>query len=122
MKLFEDLNASFVLNTKMHSMHSSLVGIWYARRVRMTMLKNRKTAVCIFYDGCASVRVYVATKAFEKSLAASLGRKMERYDVGVTCLLAGAVKITEFASRSDVETAVCFQVPGYAKSPTELRQ
>jgi hypothetical protein len=75
-----------------------------------------------YTTGCASVGVYVATKAFEKSLAASLGRrKMERYDVSVTCLLPGAVKYTEFASRSDVETAVCFQVPGYAKSP-ELRQ
>lgn len=67
--------------------------------------------------GCASVGIYAATKAFEKSLAASLGREMEKWGVGVTCLLPGAVKDTDFASRSDVETAVCFQVPGYAKSP-----
>ena len=70
--------------------------------------------------GCASVGVYAATKAFEKSLAASLGREMERYGVGVTCLLPGAVKDTAFASRSDVETAVCFQVPGYAKNPEDV--
>ena len=67
--------------------------------------------------GCASVGVYAATKAFEKSLAASLGREMERYGVGVTCLLPGAVKDTDFASRSDIEAAVCFQIPGYAKTP-----
>ena len=83
------------------------------RRGRMLFVSSMTGAI----PGCASVGVYAATKAFEKSLAASLGREMERYGVGVTCLLPGAVKDTEFASRSDVETAVCFQVPGYAKSP-----
>jgi hypothetical protein len=42
---------------------------------------------------------------------------MERYGVGVTCLLPGAVKDTNFASRSDVEAAACFHIPGYAKTP-----
>ncbi|KAL7528515.1 hypothetical protein ACHAXR_002490, partial [Thalassiosira sp. AJA248-18] len=67
--------------------------------------------------GCPSVAVYAATKAFGKSLAMSLGREMERYGVGVTCLLPGAVKDTSFASRSEVEDAVCFHFPGYAKTP-----
>eukprot|EP00579_Thalassiosira_antarctica_P012024 CAMPEP_0201922536 /NCGR_PEP_ID=MMETSP0903-20130614/10545_1 /ASSEMBLY_ACC=CAM_ASM_000552 /TAXON_ID=420261 /ORGANISM="Thalassiosira antarctica, Strain CCMP982" /LENGTH=1160 /DNA_ID=CAMNT_0048459695 /DNA_START=49 /DNA_END=3531 /DNA_ORIENTATION=+ len=67
--------------------------------------------------GCPSVAVYAATKAFGKSLSMSLGREMERYGVGVTCLLPGAVKDTSFASKSDVEDAVCFHVPGYAITP-----
>ena len=67
--------------------------------------------------GCPSVAVYAATKAFGKSLSMSLGREMERYGVGVTCLLPGAVRGTSFASRSEVEDAVCFHFPGYAKTP-----
>ena len=35
----------------------------------------------------------------------------------MTCLLPGAVKDTSFASKSDVEDAVCFHVPGYAITP-----
>ena len=83
------------------------------RRGRMLFVASIAGAM----PGCASVGVYAATKAFEKSLAASLGREMEKYGVGVTCLLPGAVKDTDFASRSDVESAVCFQIPGYAKPP-----
>lgn len=67
--------------------------------------------------GNPSVAVYAATKAYEKSLASSLGREMERYGVGVTCVIPGAVKETSFASRSNIEEAACFHFPGYAKSP-----
>ena len=42
---------------------------------------------------------------------------MERYGVGVTCLLPGAVEDTSFASTSGVEDAACFHFPGYAKTP-----
>eukprot|EP00804_Cyclotella_cryptica_P021717 CCRYP_012876-RB/>CCRYP_012876-RB protein AED:0.06 eAED:0.06 QI:334/0.8/0.83/1/0.8/0.66/6/506/945 len=83
------------------------------RRGRMLFVSSMAGAM----PGCASVAVYAATKSFEKSLASSLGREMERYGIGVTCLLPGAVRDTDFASRSSVEDAVCFQVPGYAKSP-----
>ena len=83
------------------------------RRGRMLFVASIAGAM----PGCASVGVYAATKAFEKSLAASLGRELEKYGVGVTCLLPGAVKDTDFASSSDVESAVCFQIPGYAKPP-----
>ncbi|KAL7521684.1 hypothetical protein ACHAWX_006358 [Stephanocyclus meneghinianus] len=83
------------------------------RRGRILFVSSMAGAM----PGCASVAVYAATKSFEKSLASSLGREMERYGIGVTCLLPGAVRDTDFASRSSVEDAVCFQVPGYAKSP-----
>jgi len=67
--------------------------------------------------GNPSVAVYSATKAFGKSFSQSLGREMEKYGVGVTCLLPGAVKDTSFASRSNVEEAACFHFPGYAIEP-----
>jgi len=83
------------------------------RRGRILFVSSMSGAL----PGCPSVAVYAATKSFEKSLASSLGRELERYGVGVTCLLPGAVRDTDFAARSDIEDAVCFQIPGYAKSP-----
>jgi len=83
------------------------------RRGRILFVSSMSASM----PGCPNVAVYAATKSFEKSLASSLGREMERFGVGVTCLLPGAVKDTAFASRSDVEDAVCFHFPGYAKTP-----
>ena len=83
------------------------------RRGRILFVSSMSGAM----PGCPSVAVYAATKAFEKSLASSLGRELERYGVGVTCLLPGAVGETSFASASNVEDAICFHFPGYAKSP-----
>ncbi|KAL7457051.1 hypothetical protein ACHAWC_008546 [Mediolabrus comicus] len=83
------------------------------RRGRILFVSSMSGAL----PGCPSVAVYAATKSFEKSLASSLGRELERYGVGVTCLLPGAVKDTSFASSSEVEDAACFHFPGYAKTP-----
>jgi len=83
------------------------------RRGRILFVSSMSGAL----PGCPSVAVYAATKAFEKSLASSLGRELERYGVGVTCLLPGAVEDTSFATTSGVEDAVCFHFPGYAKTP-----
>ncbi len=83
------------------------------RRGRILFVSSMSASM----PGCPNVAVYAATKSFEKSLASSLGREMERFGVGVTCLLPGAVKDTSFATRSDVEDAVCFHFPGYAKTP-----
>ena len=83
------------------------------RRGRILMVSSMAGVL----PGNPSVAVYAATKAYEKSLASSLGREMERYGVGITCLLPGAVKDTSFASRSGVEEAACFHFPGYAKEP-----
>lgn len=68
--------------------------------------------------GVPGVACYSATKAYEKVLAHSMGRELEKYGVGVTCLLPGAVKGTEFASRSNLEKALAFRIPFYAmKAP-----
>mmetsp|Transcript_8942 Transcript_8942/g.17820 ORF Transcript_8942/g.17820 Transcript_8942/m.17820 type:complete len:1086 (+) Transcript_8942:50-3307(+) len=87
-------------------------------------MKDRRRGRILFVSsmtgampGCPRVAVYAATKSFEKSLASSLGRELERYGVGVTCLLPGAVEDTSFASTSGVEDAACFHFPGYAKTP-----
>jgi len=63
--------------------------------------------------GGPGVAAYSATKAYEKSLAQSMGRELEKYGVGVTCLLPGAVKGTAFAKRSYAEDALCWKFPFY---------
>ena len=59
-----------------------------------------------------TIATYAATKAYEKSLALSLGKEMEPFGVGVTCIMPGATK-TNFASNSQLEDAICFKTPFY---------
>ena len=63
--------------------------------------------------GGPGVAAYSATKAYEKSLAQSMGRELEKYGVGVTCIMPGAVKGTSFAARSNAEEALCWKFPFY---------
>ncbi len=80
-----------------------------ARRGRILFVSSMVGAV----PSGPGVATYAATKAYEKSLAQSMGRELERYGVGVTCLMPGAVKDTSFALRSDANEATCFKVPFY---------
>jgi short chain dehydrogenase len=73
-------------------------------------------------SGIPTVSVYTATKAFERTLATSLAREMEPYGVGVTCLLPGAVRDTDFRSRSNAEGALCWKIPFYLKSPAQVAE
>jgi hypothetical protein len=73
-------------------------------------------------SGIPTVSVYSATKAFEKTLATSLAREMEPFGVGVTCLLPGAVRDTEFRSRSNSDQALCWKIPFYAKTPPQVAE
>ena len=59
------------------------------------------------------VATYAATKAFEKSLSLSIGKELEQYGCGVTCLMPGAVKGTSFKSSSNTDDALCWKVPFY---------
>ena len=59
------------------------------------------------------VATYAATKAFEKSLSLSLGKELEQYGCGVTCLMPGAVKGTAFKSSSNTDDALCWKIPFY---------
>ena len=63
-----------------------------------------------------TVAVYAATKAFERSLAMSMGKELEPYGVGVTCLLPGAVRDTAFRSSSgEADEALCWKLPFYPR-------
>jgi short chain dehydrogenase len=59
--------------------------------------------------------VYGATKAFGKSLALAMAKEMEPYGVGVTCLLPGAVRDTQFRDRSGTKRALCWSLPFYPR-------
>jgi short-subunit dehydrogenase len=71
--------------------------------------------------GGAGVAAYAATKAYEKSLAQSMGRELERYGVGVTCIMPGAVKDTSFASGSTGEAA-CWKFPFYPMNSQNIAE
>lgn len=70
--------------------------------------------------GGPGVATYSATKAYEKSLALSMGIEMEKYGVGVTCLMPGAVKGTAFACRSNSEKAICWKFPMYPMTAQDV--
>jgi short-subunit dehydrogenase len=63
-----------------------------------------------------NVACYAATKAFERSLAMSMGKELEQYSVGVSCLMPGAVQDTSFRSRSEVDEALCWKLPFYSRT------
>lgn len=70
--------------------------------------------------GGPGVATYSATKSYEKSLALSMGIEMEKYGVGVTCLMPGAVKGTSFACRSNAEEAICWKFPMYPMTAQDV--
>lgn len=74
------------------------------------------SSICGAVSGIASVAIYSATKAFENSFAIAIGKELEPYGVGVTCLMPGAVRGTEFQKRSDAHDALCWKIPFYSKT------
>ena len=60
-----------------------------------------------------NVAVYGATKAFGKSLSLAMAKELETYGVGVTCLLPGAVKDTNF--RESTPKSLCWRIPFYPR-------
>jgi short-subunit dehydrogenase len=70
--------------------------------------------------GGAGVAGYAATKAYEKTLSQSMGREMEKYGVGVTCIMPGATKGTSFSSTSG--DLACYKYPFYAMSSQSVAE
>lgn len=112
----DELSDSINLNVASVTKLSHLYGNSMKKQRRGRILFVSSVAGSV--PGGPGVAVYSATKAYEKVLAHSLGRELEKYGVGVSCLSPGAVKGTDFAHRSNLETAACFKIPFYAmKSP-----
>ena len=85
------------------------------RRGRILFLSSVTGAVA----SGPTIATYAATKAYEKSLALSLGKEMEPFGVGVTCIMPGATK-TNFASNSQLEDAICFKTPFYPMAAKDV--
>lgn len=90
-------------------------------------MKSRRRGRILFVSsitgsapGGPSVATYSATKAYEKSLALSLGKELERFGVGVTCVMPGAVRGTAFAAESNIENAACYKIPFYAMTASSI--
>ena len=88
------------------------------RRGRILMMSS----ICGATAGIPTVAVYTATKAFVNALSLGIGQEMEPYGVGVTCIMPGAVKDTEFKSRSDSDQALCWKIPFYPKTPQRIAE
>ena len=67
--------------------------------------------------GVPNSAVYAATKYYQRSLSASLGREMEHYGVGVTCIMPGAVMQTDFASSAKMANALIWKIPAGRLTP-----
>jgi short chain dehydrogenase len=88
------------------------------RRGRILLVSS----VCGAVSGIATVAVYAATKAFENSFGVAIGKELEPFGVGVTCLIPGAVRGTEFRSRSNSHEALCWKIPFYSKTPPAVAE
>jgi len=77
------------------------------RRGRLVVMSSITGAVA----GVPTTSVYAATKAYQKSLAASIGLELEPFGVGVTLVIPGAVSNTAFAKKSNMDDAVIWKLP-----------
>lgn len=75
-------------------------------RGRIVVISSISGAV----PGVASSSVYAGTKAYQRVLAASMGQELEPYGVGVTLVMPGAVKNTEFSKRANMEDAFIWKL------------
>jgi len=77
------------------------------RRGRIAIISSITGALA----GVTTTGVYAATKAYQRSLAASMAKELEPFGVGVTLVMPGAVKNTEFAKSANMEDAFIWKIP-----------
>jgi short-subunit dehydrogenase len=108
-----DVERMVMLNAMTYAKLSALYGkdMKEQRRGRILMVSSM-SGLC---SASPNSGLYGATKAFEKSLAFSMANELESHGVGVTCLIPGAVKNTQFRSRSNSGRALCWYLPFYAR-------
>ena len=115
-----DIHAMIQLNVAAASTLTHLYGkdMKERRRGRILMVSS----ICGAVAGIPSVAVYSATKAFEKTLSLSMAKELERFGVGVTCLLPGAISETGFRTSSNAQDALCWHIPSYARPPRQIAE
>eukprot|EP00554_Chaetoceros_debilis_P010283 CAMPEP_0194107532 /NCGR_PEP_ID=MMETSP0150-20130528/7398_1 /TAXON_ID=122233 /ORGANISM="Chaetoceros debilis, Strain MM31A-1" /LENGTH=354 /DNA_ID=CAMNT_0038795973 /DNA_START=256 /DNA_END=1320 /DNA_ORIENTATION=- len=77
------------------------------KRGRILIISSIMGAV----PGVPRCGVYAATKAYQRSLATTLRRELETYGVGVSCILPGGVRDTNFASAANMTDSLLWKVP-----------
>uniref|UniRef100_A0A7S4MQF1 Ketoreductase domain-containing protein n=4 Tax=Odontella aurita TaxID=265563 RepID=A0A7S4MQF1_9STRA len=113
-----DIQRMVQVNSGSVAMLSHLYGkdMKHQRRGRVLFVSSVVGAV----PAGPGVAIYAATKAFEKALALSMSRELEKNGIGVTVMCPGAVKGTEFAKSSMTESAACWKLPFYPRSAPEV--
>jgi len=110
----DDIQRMIQVNTVSVTMLTQLFGRDMKEQGRGRILMV--SSVCGAVNGIAQVAVYSATKAFENSFGTGIGKELEPHGVGVTCLMPGAVRDTEFQARSNSHEALAWKIPGYTKT------
>jgi len=72
--------------------------------------------------GIPTAAIYAATKAYQKSLASSIGRELEGYGISVTCVMPGAVSETGFQSNANMQTSTIFKFPFGIVTPQHVAE
>ena len=114
----EDVDTAIMTNVNSVAKLTHLYGkdMKEKRRGRILMVSSVVGAV----SAGPTVALYAATKSFEKMLGLSIAKELEPYGVGVTCLMPGAVRDTDFRTRSKSHEAICWKIPFYTKAPSEV--
>ncbi len=83
------------------------------KRGRIVIMSSLTGAV----PGVPTSAVYAATKSYQRSLATSLRKELEPHGVGVTCIMPGAVKDTNFASYGKMTDSFVWDFPLVTLTP-----
>jgi len=67
--------------------------------------------------GIPTTSIYAASKAFLNSFATSLGKELECFGIGVTCVIPGAVINTNFAASTNMEDSFVWTIPILCLTP-----
>ncbi|CAJ1940973.1 unnamed protein product [Cylindrotheca closterium] len=100
------------VNTLSQTKLSILFGRDMAKRQRGRILMVSSMAGLV--SSVPNAAVYGATKAFLKSLSLSMSKELEKFGIGVTALMPGAVE-TNFRHAAGMGNALCWYLPFYSR-------
>lgn len=88
------------------------------------LMKARRRGRIVFISSIAAATpglptgaMYGAVKTYQRSLACALGRELEPYGIGVTCMMPGGTRNTSLASLGNFESSIVFKIPFLNTTP-----
>jgi short-subunit dehydrogenase len=88
------------------------------------LMKARRRGRIVFISSIAAATpglptgaMYGAVKTYQRSLACALGRELEHYGIGVTCIMPGGTRDTSLAWLGNFEGSLMFKFPFLNTTP-----